>query len=285
MNETSACNKFEIHFSSLNSRQLAVPTLFNLIVMTRNVSSNILVIYILYKTKQIANVTFKLIFMLSTLYVLTGVFVQNLFLLASYEKDCLIQRPYRTLSTFFVHLSGYVIAVLDIDRHIRIKYHTKSKSVWTTKVVITLLFIECLVAIFQTVMLEVGLYCSRGQIGLIVYDVIDVIISMIMFLQIQTFRALYALRSALSVRSVARGTKIVTKLSVRITFMLYLFAAPHVIVMNYLRRVILDNFVGNEISIFEFIYSLSIIFVDVNSPANALLFLTTNLKRKRFLRT
>ena len=106
MNETSACNKFEIHFSSLNSRQLAVPTLFNLIVMTRNVSSNILVIYILYKTKQIANVTFKLIFMLSTLYVLTGVFVQNLFLLASYEKDCLIQRPYRTLYIFctFVRL-------------------------------------------------------------------------------------------------------------------------------------------------------------------------------------
>lgn len=69
MNETSVGNKFEIQFSNLNSRQLATLKLFNLIIMAGNVSLNI---KILSKTKQIANITFIIIFfMLSTL-------VQNL---------------------------------------------------------------------------------------------------------------------------------------------------------------------------------------------------------------
>lgn len=86
INETSACSKFEIHFSNFNSRQLAVLTLFNLIVVTGNVSLNILAIYILNKTKQIANVAFKLIFMVSASDVLTGIFVQSLFLVALMKR-------------------------------------------------------------------------------------------------------------------------------------------------------------------------------------------------------
>ena len=129
MNETSTCNKFEIHFTNFNSRQLATLTLFNLILMAGNVSLNILVIYILNKTNQIANVTFKIIFMLSTLNMLIGVFVQNLFLVAYYEKDCLIQRPFRIHSTFFAHLSGYVVSLLGIDHSIRIKYYAKFKPI------------------------------------------------------------------------------------------------------------------------------------------------------------
>ena len=60
MNKRSACSKLEIHSSRFNSRQLAVLTIFNLIVMLGNVSLNILVIHTLNKTKQIANVTFNL---------------------------------------------------------------------------------------------------------------------------------------------------------------------------------------------------------------------------------
>ena len=44
---------------------------------------------------------------------------------------------------------------------------------WTTQFVVTLLFIECLLAVFQTVMLEVGLCDSRNYIALIVYNVTD----------------------------------------------------------------------------------------------------------------
>lgn len=206
MNERSSCNKFEIHFSNLNSRQLAILTLFNLVVMAGNVTLNILVIYILIKTKQIVNVTFEIIFMLSILDVLIGVFVQNVFLFAFYEKDCAIQRPFRILSKFFAHLTGYVVALLGIDRYIRIKYYANFKSVWKSEVVITLLFIESLLAIFQTVMLEVGLTYSRGQIAIIVYCVTDgFTISMIIFLQIQTFRTPNALQSVSPLSSASRG--------------------------------------------------------------------------------
>lgn len=214
MNKTSACSKFEIHSSSFNSRQLAVLTIFNLIVMLGNVSLNILVTHTLNKTKQIANVTFKFIFMLNTSDVLTGVFAQSLLLVAFYERNFLIQRPYRILSTFLLHLSGCVIALLGIDRYIRIKYYSKFESVWTTEFVKTLLFIECLLAVFQTVMLEVGLCDSRDHIALIVYNVTDgITISIIAFLHIQTFRASNALQSASSLSSLSRGRKIITKLT------------------------------------------------------------------------
>lgn len=136
---------------------------------------------------------------------------------------------------------------------------------WITKVVLTLSFIVCLLTVFQTMMLEVGLNCSRGQITLTVYNVTDgIIISMIGFLQIQTFRASNALQSVSSLISVARGEMTITKLSVRITVMLYFFATPHAVVMNSVRYTIFDESVGNELFSFEFIYSMSIIFVYIN---------------------
>ena len=87
--------------------------------------------------------------MLSILDVLIGVFVQNVFFFVFYEKDCVIQRPFRILSKFFAHLTVYVVALLGIDRYIRIKYYANFRSVWKSKVVITLLFIESLLAIFR----------------------------------------------------------------------------------------------------------------------------------------
>ena len=221
--------------------------------------------------------------MLNTLNMLIGVFVQNLFLVAFYEKACLIQRPFRIHSTFFAHLSSYVVSLLGIDHSTRIKYYAKFKPIWKTKVVITLLFIESLLAIFQTVMLEVRLSYSKGLIAIIFYCLIDgITISMIMFLQIQAFRTSNAIKSVSSSSSASRGNKIVTKFCVNIALMLYFFSAPHAIVMTSLRFTILDEFVINKISTFEVIYSITIIFVYVDSFAKSLLFLMTNVKAKRF---
>ena len=146
-----------------------------------------------------------------------------------------------------------------------------------------MLFIESLLAIFQTVMLEVGLCYSEGLIAIIFYCLIDgITISMIMFLQIQAFRTSNAIKSVSSSSSASRGNKIVTKFCVNIALMLYFFSAPHAIVMTSLRFTILDEFVINKISTFEVIYSITIIFVYVDSFAKSLLFLMTNMKAKRF---
>ena len=91
--------------------------------------------YILIKTEQIVNVTCKMILMWSTSDLTIAMFPQNLFVATFYEKKCFLQRLFRILSTFLVHLSCYTIALMGIDRYIRIRYYVKFKSMWITKVV------------------------------------------------------------------------------------------------------------------------------------------------------
>ena len=65
MNETLAkCfTYFETRIWCLNTRQFAVLAICNILLIVGNVITNVLVMYILIKTKQISNVTCKLIFM------------------------------------------------------------------------------------------------------------------------------------------------------------------------------------------------------------------------------
>lgn len=71
-------------------RQVDVLALANSVVMTGNVTANLLVICVLIKTAQIQNNTFKLIFMLSLSDLMMGLFVQNLYATVLYIKKCIL---------------------------------------------------------------------------------------------------------------------------------------------------------------------------------------------------
>lgn len=61
--------------------------------------------------------------------------------------------------------------------------------------------------------------------------------------------------------------------------------APHTLILNILRNSkIKDQLNLNEKSTLEFIACISLIFVFVNSFANAVLFLRTNVKARRIFR-
>ena len=75
-----------IEASLLTSGQIAILAVFNLISMIANIIANALVMYVLIKTKQILQITCKLIFMLSISDLLLGVFSQNLFCYSFFNK-------------------------------------------------------------------------------------------------------------------------------------------------------------------------------------------------------
>ena len=252
------CLHIEIEFSRLNSKQLAALTIVNLIVMVGNVIANISVMYALVKTKQMANITCKLIFVLSTSDLMIGVLVQNLFMASFYERNCLLQKVLRFFSLFLAHFSCYIIAILGIDRYIRIKYFTKFKTIWAKKVVLTLICIAFFHALQHAVM---GVIDSimNSRVSFILYIAIEGTIAvMIVFLQIKTITISNKICGTSNISTAERTNEKITRLSLRTMILLCFFMVPQLLITNILKTKNQDQLSDNERSMLQVIYCLSV---------------------------
>ena len=72
-----------------------------------NITANTLVVYVLIKTKQILQITCKLIFMLSMVDLLLGVFCQNLLFAMLFSTKCSVIETFLFLSAFLLNSSCY----------------------------------------------------------------------------------------------------------------------------------------------------------------------------------
>ena len=73
-------------FPFLDGTQLVILTVTNSVVMVANIFANMLAMYILLTTGQIANSACKLFFMLSVSDLMIGIFCQNLQTTILYKK-------------------------------------------------------------------------------------------------------------------------------------------------------------------------------------------------------
>lgn len=159
MNKTSVnCHSIILKVSFITQEQLAVLNAENLIFMVGNLISNAFVIFILNKTKQIANITYKLIFMLSVSDLMGELFAQTLLKTMFYLQSCLVVHVFIFVSAFALHLSVYIVAIIGVDRYLRIKHYARFKTIWTTKVVISLILISAILALFQAAMTIIGFF-------------------------------------------------------------------------------------------------------------------------------
>lgn len=72
--------------------------------------------------------------MLSTSDLLIAIFVQNLLTALLYVINCSLLLAQIFFSVFLTHLSMYTIAIIGVDRYVRIKYYVNFKTMWTKKV-------------------------------------------------------------------------------------------------------------------------------------------------------
>ena len=277
MNKTSIyCHSNQIHTSYLRNSQLAVLTVTNLTVTVGNVAANALVIYALIKTKQLYNVANKLIFMLSISDLLIGGVAQNFYIAVIYGTNCLAGLIARVFSVFLINLSSYTIAIMGVDRFIRIKYYASF--------ILTLVSIACLAALVNAVGLTIGFLLKLDQIFTRVNFFIGaIILSTVTFLQVLVTRTSNTVHMESKIDLAHAANKIITKLSMRI-MLLVLFCHAPLLIVHFIRSKFQAQFNKKGKSMLEFIACLSIIIIYANSLINAILFLTMNVKAKRFLR-
>lgn len=277
MNKTSIyCHSNQIHTSYLRNSQLAVLTVTNLTVTVGNVAADAMVIYALIKTKQLYNVANKLIFMLSISNLLIGGFAQNFYIAVIYGTNCLAELIARAFSVFLINLSSYTIAIMGIDRFIRIKYYASF--------ILTLVSIACLAALVNAVGLTIGFLLKLDQIFTRVnFFISAIILSTVTFLQVLVTRTSNTVHMESKIDLAHAANKIITKLSMRI-MLLVLFCHAPLLIVHLISSKFQAQFNKKGKSILEFIACLSIIIIYANSLINAILFLTMNVKAKRFLR-
>lgn len=285
MNETlDLCFSNSINATYLTFSQLAILTVINVIVMVANVTVNALVIYILIKTNQYVNVACKVILILSISDLLTGAVAQNLFFAVLYSPSCLINSVTRSVSTFSTQLSGYTIAILGVDRFIRIKYYLKVNSILTSRFISALLSIACVLALVSAVGIPMDLLLIKpiffSRVNLILGAAI---ISIVAFLQVLVIRTSNIMISKSTIDTFQAVNKKINKLSMRIMLALLFFTTPFLTIG--LAKSNIQEFLGRSSkSVLEFIFGISIVLLYANSLVNAILFLSTNMKAKRVLR-
>ena len=268
----------------LSSRQPIIITIVNMILMSSNVIANVVVIYILITTGQISKITSKLIFMLSASDLLQGFISQNLLTATFYETNCSVNDAGRFLSVFLSHLSNYTIAIMGVDRYLRIKHFVNFKTMWTSRVVLKLIFLAFCIALLKALksIVNNSWFVTRSKVCCLyyLYCIGWYYISMIIILQIKTISTSNALHHESIATASEKISQRVTKLSMQIMLLLCLFLTPH-LVLSVLRELIQDQLNVDDRSILEFISFISLVLVYVNPSANAILFLMTNMKARR----
>ena len=161
----------EVSFST--SEQLITLLAINIMSMTENVTGNALVIYILIKTEQLSNITFKLIFSLTTSDMLTTLTSQSLLAVMLHGKYCSFKGAFVFLSVCFYHFGSYIVALLGVDRYLRIKHYSNFKSIWATKVTTTFITVMLLLASLQALMITLSSTLEESRIVLPFYITID----------------------------------------------------------------------------------------------------------------
>ena len=286
MNETTKyCFSMGMKMLVFASWQVTALTVSNTVLMIGNVVTNTLVVYILIKTKQIKNITCKLIFMLSLLDLMVSIFAQNLLTAVLYVRNCLLLVAQAAVTVFLTHFSVYIIAVIGMDRYVRIKHYLNFKVIWTTRTVLILIFIGFGLTLFQAVIITIGFLLWKWEIVTPIHLSVDIIvIGITILLQFKTIRTSNAIFHKTEMVNSEMINKRITKLSIRIILLLCFFNLPYFIVYNIIRPSILHQSNDNEKLIFKFTLLITIIFSFGNCSANAVLFLVTNTKARRFLR-
>ena len=286
MNKTLAyCDIFRIDAFYLTAWQIITLTVINVIIMVGNITANSLVTYVLIKTKQLSFAPYKLLFMLSLSDLLTaGVLAQTLLFTIINGTSCFINLISKVTSIFFTNVFGYTIGIMGVDRFIRIKFYTNVRGIVTTKFILISVSMALLAALINAVAVPVGILLKKEPIFTRISLTMGfTVVSIVVFLQLLVIRTSNAVHGEFTFNVSKTANKRINKFSMRIMLLLVFFSSPYLIVMG-IRGVSHSQLNKNVKAILEFIAALSVIFVYTNCIANAILFLTMNVKARRFLR-
>ena len=152
---------------------------------------------------------------------------QSLIAVILHGKHCLFIGAFAFRSVFLYHFGSYIVALLGVDRYLRIKHYSNFRSIWTTKVATTLIIVMFFLASLQALMITLSSTLEESKIVLSFYITIGgIMIATVAFLQINTIRTSNSLHNESTVSTAELINKKITKLSMRI-MLLYGFFPHH----------------------------------------------------------
>ena len=281
INLTDFCEARILH---LIYQHRAILTVLDVLVLLGNTVTNTLVIYILIKTKDITKFSCRLIFLLSVNDLAIALVAQTLFITQIYGTNCTAFLVYELVSRFLPRLSGYIIGVIGIDRYIRIRYKMY-KMILTTRLLIILMVLVICIALTQAMLITLGRLLHKKIIfNSTVLGIDFFLFIFVVCLQIRTITATNSTTKKAKNPEILQDVhKKITKLCSRIMISFIALYLPYVIV-NCVRNKIYGIVTLETKFLLDFLFMISIIIVFLNSVANALLFLSSNVKARRFLK-
>ena len=187
-------------------------------------------------------------------------------------------------SAFLSHLFNYTVALIDVGRYFRIKYHVSFKSMWTKRMASRSICIMFFLSLLQSVMVTTGLIIGREDTVMPFYVFVDsIVIGTITLLQLKTIQKSHSRLNQSIVVASCRIDKKISKLSIQIMVALCILVTSHLILYIVL-EIIQERLNKYAKSIVEFSSFMSLMLIYANSFVNAVLFLITNVKARRLAR-
>ena len=257
----------------------------NAIIMVGNFLANSLVMLCLIKTKQTTKPSYRMIFQLSFSDVLVAIITQPLLLVSRLGNRCSCAVIVSSrFSTIFIRVSTYTITLIGYGRYLRLKYPMTFQDRLTPFRVYVMLFAIWLVALLNTCLMLSGLLMESeivwGLAGFIDFSAMIIVI----YLQIKTVMAANVHRNSVENQRVLEDTqKKIVKVAARIVLMFLIMELPYFVCV-LVKAIVMNRLNEIDRGYLEFAFDMSVSLVCMNSFGNAVLFLLSNERAKRYLK-
>ena len=172
----------------------------------------------------------------------------------------------------------YIIGPIGVDRFVIINYYTKHQEILTPFLVFMAQILIWALSLLDTVLILTDTLNQTGflQIFVVLFDISLIIL--VAVLQIKTISSMKILLVLAESSLDRKIRKLATKVFIAITLLL----APS-IVCAIVRSNIEATLIHEEKENLQFIFGIAINLIYVNSSTNAVLFLASNVKSKKYL--
>ena len=271
----------------LNVSHVVILLILDGVTLIGNLISNFLVMFMIIKTKQIKNTANKMLFQLSFADFFVALLAQSLYFIVIifYEKRLYtVEAIQMFVGVLLVHASCYTIALLGLDRFIRIKYTTSHLQIFSQKRVYLMMAIIWIYSLVNAIFTFMSFTLDLPIMSL-VNSVLETTTAIIICtLQIAPATVMRKIRNSSNNPTVIEKTsQYIIRLQSKTVCLFLIFFAPFLIIV-VIYKVYGKYTSGDTRSNMEFLLLLSYQFAMINSFANAVLFLVTNLQAKLFLR-
>ena len=233
---TEICETSYSGKSNLSDGQITFLVTFDVVTMVLNLLANIAVVLALIATKQLRNISLKLILCLSISDCFLAVITQPLFaimLRAFAERSyCDFETVVQFFAILFTHTSGYTIALIGYDRYARMKYLNRYSEKVTENRMKGALVVAWILSLLQALV-----YVSGTQLGFFSQGkkftvCIDALIALSVFLfYIMTVRVIRNHRNHSENRELLKNVdRAVTLLASKILLSIVVFYISYVII-------------------------------------------------------